>query len=126
MNNEELNINFLEMSDDDLYALKKKLEQAYAKLCSDRALDLRRIDGDNFDPFTFMGKKKVEAITKRYAELDDGYMFLMEELLREFKRRQISLVDIEQSESLEISDEEYIAKAIEKNKEFQVRKNIEE
>lgn len=116
--NNELDINLSEMSNEQLIEFKTHLEKGYDKLCEDRAKELKQFDTEEFDPFSFLGKKKVDNIVKKYAELDDGYTFLMEELLRELQQRQISLLDVETNNLEKLSDEDYIYRQIEKSEKF--------
>ena len=77
---------------------------------------------NNFDPYSFFGGRKIEKISKKYQEDDDGFAFLLEEVLKELKQRQISLLDLElddvKQQNEKLSDEEYIIRELEKNKKF--------
>ena len=115
---EELEFNFSEMTENELYDFKEKIEKAYEKMCNDRAKELKEIDSEDFDPFSFFGGKKIDAIAKKYAEFDDGFAFLMEELLREFQQRKIPLDEIDNLKYNDISDEEYIYREIEKTNKY--------
>ncbi len=124
---DEKTLDFASMTNEELLETKKNLEKAYEKLCEDRARDLKEIDTKNFDPYTYFGGQKIEKIVKKYAELDDGFAFLMEELAAEFKRRQIPISDLEIIEDEKLSDEEYIVREIkESNRYKQNKKNNNE
>ena len=122
---EELAVNFSEMTEEELIEFKKFLEERYQQLCNDRAKELADL-GSEFDPYSFQGSRKINKISQKYQEMDDGFRFLMEELLKEMKQRQISLLDLEIEEEKEnnerLSDEEYIIKELEKNKKFRQTK----
>ena len=123
MSEKTLNVDFSEMTNDELIKFKKHIEEGYERLCEQRAKELAELSKDeNFDPYSFWGSRKITKITDKYSKDDDGFEFLLEELLKEFEQRQISLLDLELRENIEnqelLSDEEYIASEIAKNNKF--------
>ena len=118
--NDELMVDFSDMTEEELINFKENLESRYDVMCDERAKDLVALQTRDFDPFSTAGEKKIKSIIKKYEEFDDGFLFLMEELIKEMKQRQINLLDLEiekenkQFESL--SSEEYIRQELEKNK----------
>lgn len=125
MSEEQLSVDFSEMTEEELIDFKKSLEERYKILCDERAKELASL-GEGFDHYTFLGSRKIEKILKKYQDDDDGFQYLMEELLKEMKQRQISLLDLEienEKEEVEkLSDEEYIMREIEKNKKYRQTK----
>ena len=122
---EELMIKFSEMTDEELIAFKEDLEDKYEILCDRRAKDLADL-GVDFDPYTRSGERKINKIIMKYQDDEDGWTFLMEETLREMKKRQISLIDLEiektKSENEKLTDEQYISQELNKNKKFRNKK----
>jgi len=111
------------MTNEDLIAFKRYIEKGYETMCGKRAEELAELSKDNdFDPYSFFGGRKIEKISKKYQEDDDGFAFLLEEVLKELKQRQISLLDLElddvKQQNEKLSDEEYIIRELEKNKKF--------
>ena len=109
MNNSE--IDFSSMTISEIFNFKKKLEESYSKLCEDRAYDLKSIDHEDFDPYSKKGEKSINAIIKKYAEYDDGYNFLMEEIIRNLELRNVSVEEFKQNHNRELTNEQYIEKA---------------
>ena len=96
MSEKELMVDFSDMTDKELLDFKPILEEKYQKLCDDRASELAALSQDeNFDPYSFGGSHKINQIVKKYQELDDGFSYLYEELLKELEQRRISLSDVE-------------------------------
>lgn len=122
---EELSVNFSEMTEIELIEFKRLIEQRYEVLCGDRAKELAALGAD-FDPYTFSGSRKIKNIVKKYQDADDGFRFLLEELLREMKQRNISLLDLEigndKEEIDKLSDQEYIMRELEKNRKYRKTK----
>jgi len=127
MSEDELMINFSDMTNDELLQFKPVLEQMYQKMCNDRAEELKILsDDENFDPYSFAGSHKIGQIIKKYEEHDDGFSYLYEELLKEIEQRQISLLDVELKENKDVdetlTDEQYIMREIKKTKDFKQNK----
>ena len=122
---EELMIKFSEMTDEELIAFKEDLEDKYEILCDRRAKDFADL-GVDFDPYTRSGERKINKIIMKYQDDEDGWTFLMEETLREMKKRQISSIDLEiektKSENEKLTDEQYISQELNKNKKFRNKK----
>ncbi len=96
MSENELAVNLSDMTNEDLIAFKRYIEKGYEILCGKRAEELAGLSkDDNFDPYSFFGGRKIEKISKKYQEDDDGFAFLLEEVLKELEQRQISLLDLE-------------------------------
>lgn len=117
----ELAVDLSEMTVDELLNFKENIEKGYAKLCDDRARDLAKL-GDDFDPYTVAGEKKIKKIIQKYQDQDDGFIFLLHDVLQELKQRQVSIEDIERKESEKLSDEEYIYREIKKTKQYKSSK----
>lgn len=120
--NNDLIIDYSAMSKEELIEFKKVLEGKYALLCEQRAEELAAIATDDFDPYSSSGERKINKILKKYENDDDGFHYLYEQLLKEFEQRQISIVDLEIKESNSLSDEDYIAREVEKTKKFKSQK----
>ena len=122
----ELVVNFSDMSEKELIEFKTKLEKQYEKMCDERADELAELNILDFDPYSYGGGKQIKKIVDKYKDFDDGYSYLMEELLKEMHQRQISLLDIEiKDEKIEaesMSDEEFIFRELQKNKQFKDKK----
>lgn len=115
MSDSGLIVNFSEMTDDELFKFKENIENGYDELCENRAEELAMLEKNgDFDPYSFLGKKKIKSIVNKYANDDDGFDFLYKELYREFERRQISVDEFERqrlADNIEnISDEEFLAR----------------
>lgn len=85
---ETLNLNFAELTDLDLYGLRDRLLVERAKIEDAWSDELASFAGDNFDPYTFWGARKLKKLGKKYAKKTMGLNYLYEQTLIEIEKRE--------------------------------------
>ena len=121
----ELVVNFSEMEDDELFEFKKYIEEKYDQVCADNVVEYTKLIADeNFDQYSFLGKRKVNKMIDRHQNEEDGFLFLMEELLKEIKQRR--LVDDDYDliiDTADLTDEEFIERQMKISDDYKNKKD---
>ncbi len=94
--NEGLIVNFAELTDEELYALRDNLARHHAIYDDEWAKELKEIASvPNFDQYSFWGERKIKKLAKKYAQKTEGLTYLekltMEEIFKrdKFKEEQM-------------------------------------
>ena len=82
-----LNVNFAEMTDEELYAFRDKLIEIREKMDDEWAKELASFAGEDFDQYSFWGERKMKKLAKKHAKRTCGLVYLQEVLSNEFRRR---------------------------------------
>ena len=124
----ELFVNFSNMEDEELLAFKVHIEQKYSEICENNIMEYAKLMQDeNFDQYSFLGKRKINKMLDKHAKDEEGFEVLMQELLKEIKQRQLEIDDVEMNQEFDkldsMSDEEFIKYQMEKSEKFKNKKN---
>ena len=108
-------------SDEDLIRLKDKLVADYKEIQEQWAIELSKLWTDKFDQYTAKGQKKINKLTKKYADKLSDVEIVFEELKEELKNRNIIVTDLEDITDEEepeevLSEYEYLKREEEKTK----------
>ena len=121
--------NFQDFSDEELIVMKKKLIERYRFLEEEWAIKLSKIWTDKFDQYSARGKRKLDKLTKTYADKLSDMEIVFEELKEELLFRELSVVDLEDitdevdesridEETDQLDENEYISREIEKTRQI--------
>ena len=118
-------------SDEDLIRLKDKLVADYKEIQEQWAIELSKLWTDKFDQYTAKGQKKINKLTKKYADKLSDVEIVFEELKEELKNRNIIVTDLEDITDEEepeevLSEYEYLKREEEKTKQIQSGLKLEE
>ena len=83
----KLNINFAELTDDELLDFRNQLLIQREMLNSDYVEELRERTRGDFDPYTRRGEKVIKKVLKKFEDRDMGLSYLEELLAEEMKKR---------------------------------------
>lgn len=83
----KLNINFAELTDDELLDFRNQLLIQREMLNSDYVEELRERTRGDFDPYTRRGEKVIKKVLKKFEDRDMGLSYLEELLAEELKKR---------------------------------------
>lgn len=80
-------LNIVDLSDEQLIELRNRLEFENGKIAEAWSIDLANMAGENFDPYSFWGKRKIEKLNKRYAPKTAEILDFMEDIEKELYKR---------------------------------------
>ena len=80
-------LNIIDLSDEQLVELRNRLEYENGKIAEEGSIELASFAGENFDPYSFWGKRKIEKLNKRYAPKTAEILNLMEDIEKELFKR---------------------------------------
>ena len=83
----KLNINFAELTDDELLDFRNQLLIQREMLNSDYVEELKERTRGDFDPYTRRGEKVIKKVLKKFEDRDMGLSYLEELLAEEMKKR---------------------------------------
>ena len=83
----KLNINFAELTDDELLDFRNQLLIQREMLNSDYVEELKERTRGDFDPYTRRGEKVIKKVLKKFEDRDMGLSYLEELLAEELKKR---------------------------------------
>ena len=83
----KLNINFAELTDDELLDFRNQLLIQREMLNSDYVEELRERTRGDFDPYTRRGEKVIKKVLKKFEDRDMDLSYLEELLAEEMKKR---------------------------------------
>lgn len=85
---ESLVVNFAEMTDDELYAFRDNLATVRAQIDEEWAAELASFaSGDDFDPYSRSGERKIKKLAKKYANKTVGLNYLRDLTFEEIAKR---------------------------------------
>lgn len=74
--------------DDELINLRNMLEVEYGKVTDEWAEDFSDFVDEDFDPYTFMGERKIEKLNKKYTKMSSDIMVVIDLINEELSRRE--------------------------------------
>lgn len=77
-----------EVSDENMNYYREELIKMHDELSDAFAEELKKIDSDNFDPYSFFGERKVKKISKKYAKKISEVDMLVDVIDDEMDRRE--------------------------------------
>lgn len=83
----KLNVNFAELTDDELLDFRNQLLIQREMLNSDYVEELKNRTRGDFDPYTRRGEKTIKKILKKFEDRDLGLSYLEELVAEEWKKR---------------------------------------
>ena len=83
----KLNVNFAELTDDELLDFRNQLLIQREMLNSDYVEELKNRTRGDFDPYTRKGEKTIKKILKKFEDRDLGLSYLEELVAEEWKKR---------------------------------------
>lgn len=83
----KLNVNFAEMTDDELLDFRNQLLIQREMLSSDYVEELKNRTKGDFDPYSRRGEKVIKKVIKKFEDRDLGLSYLEELVAEEWKKR---------------------------------------
>ena len=83
----KLNVNFAEMTDDELLDFRNQLLIQREMLSSDYVEELKNRTKGDFDPYSRRGEKVIKKVIKKFEDRDLGLSYLEELVGEEWKKR---------------------------------------
>ena len=83
----KLNVNFAEMTDDELLDFRNQLLIQREMLSSDYVEELKNRTKGDFDPYSRRGEKVIKKVIKKFEDRDLGLSYLEELVADEWKKR---------------------------------------
>lgn len=80
-------LNIINLSDEQLIELRNRLEFEHGKIAEEWSIELASFAKENFDPYSFWGKRKIEKLNKKYAPKTADILNLMEDIEKELFKR---------------------------------------
>lgn len=83
----KLNVNFAEMTDDELLDFRNQLLIQREMLSSDYVEELKNRTKGDFDPYSRRGEKVIKKVIKKFEDRDLGLSYLEKLVAEEWKKR---------------------------------------
>lgn len=83
----KLNVNFAEMTDDELLDFRNQLLIQREMLSSDYVEELKNRTKGDFDPYSRRGERVIKKVIKKFEDRDLGLSYLEELVAEEWKKR---------------------------------------